>query len=214
MGKRRDTEPAQRKPLNARQKAKQRAARAKAEQPTPTPKTCGDFGGVSEDTGAPCIQIAGWGTATLGAGCCKNHDAAAIAQIVAHKKTIIDRFGSGVVSMVKAAAECGIHVSTIFRWRQLDAEFDNHFLGAQQRSDRSRVLMVEDSMFARSVGGKAHAAETIFFLKNRDPERWKDRREVTGADGRDLIPLALIRQVLDEDDALSAPVPDSAAERD
>ena len=207
MGKRRVTAPAQRKPLNTAKRAKERAK----ERAKPTRRTCGHYGGVSEDSGEPCNNGAGWGTASVGKGRCMYHDDAAIAQIAAHKKTVAERFGSGNVSLTKIAAECGLNTSTIFRWRRLDPAFDAVFIEAQQRSDRARVMMVEDSMFARSVGGKAHAAETIFYLKNRDPERWKDRREVTGADGRDLIPLAVVRQVLDEDDALSAA---RAAERD
>lgn len=28
----------------------------------------------------------------------------------------------------------------------------------------------------------------IFWLKNRQPDQWRDKREITGADGKDLIP--------------------------
>jgi hypothetical protein len=49
---------------------------------------------------------------------------------------------------------------------------------AVEESDTVRVALVEDAYFARLFSGKASAAELIFFLKNRAPERWRDKVDV------------------------------------
>lgn len=166
---------------------------ARAKPPAPTrrrraatkqaePQTCGDLGGVGAD-GQPCSHAAGWGTEAPGSGLCSEHNETAVATMQAHKKRFLELLSSGEVSLRRACQEINRDPATIYRWRRVDAEFDSQVSAAQDASDTIRVGLVEDSVFARIIAGKASPAETIFFLKNRAPERWRDRQEVTGANG-------------------------------
>ncbi|MEO7520643.1 MAG: hypothetical protein ABIW79_02385 [Gemmatimonas sp.] len=162
-------------------------------------KICGDFGGVSAETGEPCGNHAGHGSPKR-TGPCSLHTAEGLADLAQRKQLFLEHFGCGLVSMKTACEETGINPITIWRWRACDEAFDEAYQSAQQTSDAVRTSYVEDSLFARSIAGRAHAAETIFFLKNRSNGRWTDRRELTGAEGKDLIPLALIREIIAEDE--------------
>ena len=147
---------------------------------------CGHYGGKRLD-GKPCTRQAGWGTRKK-TGRCKDHDESAEAKRQAHKKAFLESVESGTVSMAKAAQDVGVDQATIWKWRQADEEFDKAVATAKANSDRVRVEIVEDSLFKRIVDGDAAAAETIFFLTNRSPDRWKHRQtlEHTGPGGQPL----------------------------
>ncbi len=91
---------------------------------------------------------------------------------------------------------------TIWRWSQAHPEFCNALKVGKAEADER----VERSLFARATGYtydavkifqhdgapvivpyREHVAPdttaAIFWLKNRRPADWRDRREVTGADG-------------------------------
>jgi hypothetical protein len=89
------------------------------------------------------------------------------------KKGLLEELSKGTVSLQAAARSIGRDPRTVYRWRAADPEFDAQVRAAAEESDKVRVALVEDSYFARLVSGKASAAEMIFFLTNRDPERWK-----------------------------------------
>lgn len=152
--------------------------------PTSAPRapTCGDLGGLGLQDG-PCTRDAGWGTDHRGQGRCRDHDEAAEAARQALKSRFVEEFRTGRVSRQKAAEMIGVGATQVWRWRQADPAFEEAVKEAEQESDRHRVGMVEDSMFARIVAGKASPAETIFFLKNRAPDRWRDRVEHVGGNG-------------------------------
>lgn len=177
-----------------------RKPKPKIRNRTSAPKTCGDFGGVSADTGEPCKRFAGTGTDKR-SGPCVYHTPEALARIAEQKELFLGHFHRGTVSMQAACAEIGTTPATVMNWRHADPDFAEDYERAQSRSDDVRVSFVEDGLFARSIAGNAHPAETIFFLKNRGKGRWRDKVEVTGADGKDLIPLSLIREIIREDDA-------------
>lgn len=66
---------------------------------------------------------------------------------------------------------------TILKWRAEHVEFDDACkVGKDAADDR-----VVSSLYERAVGGDVTAC--IFWLKNRRPEEWRDRREVSGPDG-------------------------------
>lgn len=100
----------------------------------------------------------------------------------------------------------GVHVATLFRWKDAHQDFRDALKEAKAEAD----ARVEESLFQRAIGYSheavkifmpAGAAEpvhapyrekyppdttaAIFWLKNRQPERWRDvaRHEMTGKDG-------------------------------
>jgi hypothetical protein len=183
---------ATRKPARSKTKKRKRPAK---------PRTCGDLGGTGL-TGAPCTHLAGWGTEHRGEGRCAEHDEDQAATLQAHKKKYVELLASGDVSLMEACESIGRNPSTIWRWRQADSGFDAEVTTAQTQHDKIRVKHVEDSLYLRCRLGLAKAAEVIFFLKNRDPERWKDRqirtlegavgieqtiREIAADDGNDAV---------------------------
>lgn len=139
-------------------------------------------------TGKPCQREAGWGTDHKGTGPCRNHDKAADEKLIAQKKEILEYIGRGTFSLQAAARETGIGPATLYRWRDQDEEFDKAVIEAVRTEDSVRVRMVEDSLFAKLIKGDATAAEMIFYLCNRAPERWRhvQRHEHTGAEGKPI----------------------------
>jgi hypothetical protein len=100
-----------------------------------------------------------------------------------------------------------VNLSTINRWKISQAEFCESIKRGKDVADD----LVEDRLFARATGyshdatkifmpaGAAepvyapyvehHAPDTtaaIFWLKNRRPDRWRDRHEHTGKDGKPI----------------------------
>lgn len=108
----------------------------------------------------------------------------------------------------------GVNVSTITRWKKRFPEFCASIKDGKQVADAN----VADSLYKRAIGIeykekklKDDGQKTIqevtvkyippdtgaaaFWLKNRQPDMWRDRRqtEVTGADGGPIETLALTR---------------------
>jgi hypothetical protein len=162
-------------------------------------KTCADFGGVN-DNGEPCQLVAGWGTGTTTGRCSLHNDEAQLA-LAEKKAAFLAEYSKGTNAALYCAHVIRRDLATVWRWRQMDPEFNAAYLKAQAHADDIRLQMIEDSQFQRILRGDHHASEAIFFLKNRGPKRWRDRTELTGAEGGALIPLDTIRAILDEDDA-------------
>lgn len=133
-------------------------------------KHCADFGGISAD-GTPC-------RVTTTDGRCPAHDDEAVAQMVDAKAEFLELYSTGEHSARGAAAKVGRSAATVWRWRRVDEEFDQAVRDAQQLSDAIRVAAVEDTLFKRIMEETASPAEVIFFLKNRAPDRWKDKQHV------------------------------------
>ena len=63
-----------------------------------------------------------------------------------------------------------------------------------------RAQIVEDMTFRRIVRGEASASLITFWLKNRAPNRWKDRaqRELAGISEQSQVTLEVIRSIIDD----------------
>lgn len=116
------------------------------------------------------------------------------------KKAFLALYATGQPTMEAAALEgAGVDTSTIFRWRQADPLFDRAVLEAQEQVRQIRLAELEDSAFARSVRGEGSAALDIFLLKNYSDGKLKDRHEITGKDGKSLIPVQALHDLLEDD---------------
>lgn len=134
--------------------------------------------------GGKCKRKAGWGTKANN-GRCRDHAVEADAKRQGLKKQFVAALEKGTNSMRAIARWLGYDQSTVWHWRQADAEFDKAVFKAQTTADGLRVTMVEDSLFKRLVSGKATGLELVFFLANRAPHRWRhvQRMEHTGVGG-------------------------------
>lgn len=71
-----------------------------------------------------------------------------------------------------ACATAKIDPSTFWRWRKAEERLDT----ITRNIIESRIQVVEDSLFKSCINGQV--AAQIFYLTNRAPERWADRRAV------------------------------------
>jgi transposase-like protein len=162
---------------------------------------CGDLGHKKRD-GQPCRKSKGWGIRGATSGPCRYHDGRDQVTRKRLKKRVIDYLEQPELTLREIAAKVGYSPVTIWRWRQQDPEFDEACARAMEAADSVRVRIVEDSLFRRIISDRLNPAETIFFLKNRAPDRWRDKveREVTGPSGVPRMPIEAIRAMLDDDD--------------
>jgi hypothetical protein len=138
---------------------------------------CGDFGGRNK-AGNPCQQPAGW-KSDDNSGRCHQHDSIAEAYNTSKKAEVLELLPTTL--MVNVVKMTGIVPRLIWDWRQSDPIFREEYDAITTGRDRMRAAEVEDKVFERIMTDKASPAETIFFLKNRDPDRWKDIFESKGA---------------------------------
>jgi hypothetical protein len=160
-------------------------------------KRCGDYGGKTID-GKPCPRAAAWGVKGKRTGPCKDHNQAALRRQKKLQQKIMKLYASGEESLENVASMCRITVPVIQRMRRRDAEFDRAMLALIEAVDELRYINVEDTTYKRIIKGEASAQEVIFWLKNRAPHRWKDKvqTEVVDKEGRALIPLGVIREIV------------------
>lgn len=105
----------------------------------------------------------------------------------APKKRVIDALliSKGIVSSACDAA--GIPRSTFYWWLKDDAAFKAAVDDVQEVA----LDFVEGQLFNKIGTGDTIA--TIFYLKTRGKKRgYIERTELTGADGKDLIPINII----------------------
>lgn len=128
------------------------------------------------------------------------------------------------------AAEFGVSITTLRNWKAVHGEF----LAALKLNKEAADHRVEVSLYQRAMGyeheevdirvvngeivqtpiTKFYPPDTtaaIFWLKNRKPAEWRDRQEVTGADGKDLVPELPVADVARE---LAFILAKAAAEKD
>ena len=74
-------------------------------------------------------------------------------------------------SFIKACKAADVNQATFWKWRQKSKPLDERVLEILN----SRTQTVEDALFSNAVKGNVTAQ--IFWLKNRAPDRWKDRYE-------------------------------------
>jgi len=83
----------------------------------------------------------------------------------------VEDLASRGLSQKQLAIAMGINLKTLQKHRKLDQEL-------QSSIDRGRVKGLADvsnSLFENALGG--NVAAQIFYLKNRDPDNWRDRFE-------------------------------------
>ena len=84
-------------------------------------------------------------------------------------------------SLTAAAGKLGVARQTVYRWAEEKPQFND----ALQDARAMAAAWWEDRARDLAMGGEGNAAVTIFALKNRVSEEWRDKTqtELTGADG-------------------------------
>ena len=100
-------------------------------------------------------------------------------------KAFLESLGTGA-SIVKSCKAAGINPVTIWRWRKENKEFSDDVMSILD----SRTQTVEDALFKSILSG--NIAAIIFYLKNRDSTRWKDKQEHEHSGEINLKPLTVI----------------------
>ncbi len=77
--------------------------------------------------------------------------------------------GAGIQAACKAA---GITTMSFWRWRKKNPKLDKLVATLLE----GQIEIVEDALYKSALAGNTTAQ--IFFLTNRAPERWKDRRAI------------------------------------
>jgi hypothetical protein len=88
------------------------------------------------------------------------------------------------LSLAAAAAELGIHRQRVYEWEANHEEFADTIKLARSK----RQLFLERRLLKAEQGPVV--TSTIFALKNAAGDDWRDKQEheLTGKDGKDLIP--------------------------
>lgn len=120
------------------------------------------------------------------------------------------------------ATAFGVDPSTVDNWKEKHPEFLRSLNEAKAEADAK----VAQSLYRRALGFRHKAVKifadpktgaelivpfveryppdttaAIFWLKNRRPDLWRDRHEITGKDGAPVIPNVTLRLVSAKDDA-------------
>jgi len=84
------------------------------------------------------------------------------------RKAILEslKAGSSISQACKAAQ---VDRTTVWLWRKKSKKFNNKVLAILD----SRTQVVEDALYKNALNGNIVAQ--IFWLKNRAPDRWKDK---------------------------------------
>ena len=96
---------------------------------------------------------------------------------------------------VEQIAYC-LNVGRSTLYERMGSEAD--VLDAIKRGRAKGIDTITNSLFQSAEGGNITAQ--IFYLKNRQPDEWRDRREVTGAGGKP-IEMAWTVEVVEPDHA-------------
>jgi len=95
------------------------------------------------------------------------------------------------VSKVEALAAQGLTVKQIAHCLDCSRSTLYERMGSQadvsdaiKRGRAKGIGTISNALFQSGKGGNVTAQ--IFYLKNRQPDEWRDRREVTGTDGKPI----------------------------
>jgi predicted transcriptional regulator len=92
------------------------------------------------------------------------------------------------------AALLGVTAKTIFNWKNAHPEF----LLALKQSKEEADSVVEQSLYQRAIGikdAKGDVTACIFWLKNRQPAKWREKQEVEMHLTADAIRLEIQRAI-------------------
>lgn len=130
--------------------------------------------------------------------------------LTAEGLTLIEGWARDGLILEEIAYNMGINRSTLYKWQRSYIPIDNALKNGRAVADRK----VENALFNRAIGGDvtevkvtegkdgksvvtttkhvpADVTACIYWLKNRKPDEWNDRKTVTvEADLEDLEPLA------------------------
>ncbi|OPX65845.1 MAG: hypothetical protein A4E30_00165 [Methanomassiliicoccales archaeon PtaB.Bin215] len=98
------------------------------------------------------------------------------------------------LSLRKAAEAVGIHRDTIYAYRMANPDYEIEL----QKARMSAIEFVEDALYEEASRGNVRAIE--FYLCNRAPDRWADRRSVeckAEVEAVKVDPLPAVLEVLD-----------------
>ncbi|NIP54254.1 MAG: hypothetical protein GWN55_10490, partial [Phycisphaerae bacterium] len=132
-----------------------------------------------------------------------------LALVASQKKEILALASDPLLTVKNISEKTNIPLRTIYGMIETDLDFRHEWYTIAAQKDVMRTDIVEDSLFKRAAEEKGgNPAETIFYLKNRAPHRWKDKvqQEVTGADGAPLMSVEALRSFLKDDDEAPAQV--------
>lgn len=92
----------------------------------------------------------------------------------------IEAWAAEGLTKAEIAHNMGISRSAFVNWRSKSSDIEN----AIKRGEDSAVDKVENALFSAACSGNITAQ--IFFLKNKRPDAWKDKRdtEITGGSGK------------------------------
>lgn len=128
-------------------------------------------------TGDPCQRKAGWGT-DRDSGPCKNHTEEEREKEKQTLKKVIELMQEELIPIRKACSKADISVPQLHRYRKRYPGLDAQLEDALHFQEEARKQAVEDALFEDAVSGDAAASERIFWLKNRAPGRWEDRKKI------------------------------------
>lgn len=158
-------------------------------------KTCGSNGGVT-DRNKPCK----WTRGLDKDGRCYRHPVTVDPATKADKKRALELLRDPLNTVAMIADEIGCSIWKMYQWRKRDEQFDKQWMEIRGDVEEVRTDLVEDNMFIRATKGNANPAESIFWLKNRRSQRWKDKqeKELYGKDGSPLLPIEAVRECLED----------------
>lgn len=81
--------------------------------------------------------------------------------------------------------------ATIYNWKNEHPEFLEAIKRGKQVADANVAQAMYKNACGHTVAGEYYPPNPtsgIFWLKNRQPKKWRERQELTGADGAPIIP--------------------------
>lgn len=74
----------------------------------------------------------------------------------------------------------GICRTFLFNLRKSDPEFEKEFQAAKDEASKDSTERIERQWIKRLLKGKVSASEIIFYLTNKMPDEYRDRRNLIG----------------------------------
>lgn len=96
------------------------------------------------------------------------------------------------LSMEQIAHNMGISKDTLYRWLKLSSDISDAIKKGKEVTD----YLVENALFTSALTGNVVAQ--IFWLKNRKPEKWKDKVEQVIDTEADTAGIVLLAPVLEK----------------
>ena len=108
------------------------------------------------------------------------------------KLILLEGWARDGLSMEQIAKNMGIAKDTLYRWLKISSDISDAIKKGKEVTD----YLVENALFASALGGNVVAQ--IFWLKNRKPERWKDKVEQVIDTEADTSGVVLLAPVLEK----------------